>query len=126
MKKEKLEILSVRMKAEWETYAVVAEHEWQNLVDELKELLGKKQKYYLDANLRNDGITEPCFIAYDGGRHPEYNSNVFSEVNGVFIKGGKFYVDIEDDSEYPLESLSLGELKSVCDAIINDMLAALE
>lgn len=126
MKKNVLEMLSVRMGAEWESYAVLAQHERENLMSELKEMLGKKKKYYLNEELRTDGLTEPCYVAYDGGNHPEYASNVFSEVNGVFIKNGKWYLDIEDDSEYPIERLSLGELKSVCDAVLNDMLAALE
>ena len=126
MKKNILENLSIRMKAEWAAYAVVANYERDSLMAELKEMLGRRKRYYLDEDRQSEGITEPCFVAYDGGQHPEYSSNVFSEVEGVFIKDGKFYLEIEDDDEYPIERLSLNELKAVCDAVLNDMLAALE
>ena len=56
-------------------------------------------------------------VNYDGGNHPEYNSNVFSDVRSVFNKNGKFYVEIEDDEEYPIDNLSTAELVELCELI---------
>lgn len=56
-------------------------------------------------------------VNYDGGNHPEYNSNVYSDVRSVFNKNGKLYVEIEDDEEYPIDNLSTAELVELCELI---------
>lgn len=56
-------------------------------------------------------------VNYDGGNHPEYNTNVFSNVYSVFNKDGKIYVEIEDDDEYDINNLSTDELVGICELI---------
>ena len=34
-----------------------------------------------------------------------------------FNKNGKFYVEIEDDEEYPIDNLSTAELVELCELI---------
>ncbi len=63
-----------------------------------------------------DGFTQMS-VNYDGGNHPEYNSNVYSDVLSVFNKNGNFYVEIEDDDEYPIDNLSTAELVYLCELI---------
>lgn len=57
-------------------------------------------------------------VCYDGGRHPEYASNVFSSVDGVFIEDNKIYLDTEDDSKYPIDNVTTTELLDVCTYIV--------
>lgn len=63
-------------------------------------------------------IGEFVSVCYDGGRHPEYASNVFSSVEGVFIEDDKIYLNIEDDSKYPIDNVNTTELLDVCSYIV--------
>lgn len=53
-------------------------------------------------------------VPYDGGRHPEYASNCFSDVESVFIKNGNIYLEIEDCEEYPISSLDDRTVIDMC------------
>ena len=53
-------------------------------------------------------------VPYDGGAHPEYASNCFSDVESVFIKNGKIYLEIEDCEEYPISSLDDRNVIDLC------------
>lgn len=57
-------------------------------------------------------------VCYDGGNHPEYASNVFSSVEGVFIDDDKIYLNIEDDDKYSIDNVNTGELLDVCSYIV--------
>lgn len=39
---------------------------------------------------------ENISVAYDGGNHPEYASNVFSEVERVYVREDRLFVETED------------------------------
>lgn len=39
---------------------------------------------------------ESISVAYDGGNHPEYDSNVFSEVERVYVREDRLFVETED------------------------------
>ena len=49
-------------------------------------------------------VAEDNFICvtYDGGHHPEWATNTFSEVKAVFVKDNKLYLNTEDDDEYEI------------------------
>ena len=64
------------------------------------------------------GIGEYVSVCYDGSRHPEYASNVFSSVEGVFIEDDKIYLNIEDDDKYPIDNVNTTELLDVCSYIV--------
>ena len=66
--------------------------------------------------LHEDGFVKMC-VSYDGGNHPEYNSNVFSDVYSVFNKDGKIYLETEDTDEYDIDNLSTDELVGICELI---------
>lgn len=110
---EVLSAFGILSKAELETRNV--------LLARLKDLLGKKSKYDFNMDFVNDGIADTCMIAYDGGRHPEYASDLYNTVYGVLIKKGEFYVNTEEDSEYPMKYLTTAEVYSVVKATIADM-----
>lgn len=65
----------------------------------------------------------PCCVVYDGGNHPEYASNAFSDVICVYIKDDKVYLETEDTDEYSIVNLSASELYEVAYSLyqtIND------
>ena len=97
----------------------------KQLGEQLSDVLGKVQKEcveYLNNVLDGDKSVEfitdedyECvYVPYDGGRHPEYATNVFSLVRGVFKKGKQIFVDIEDCCEYEIERLDTLDLYAVC------------
>lgn len=57
------------------------------------------------ADINRDGCDE-CYVSivYDGGRHPEYASNAYSDVSKVFLnEKGIVCVDIEDCEKYEID-----------------------
>lgn len=61
-------------------------------------------------------------VSYDGGNHPEYASNCYSSVDGIFIKhdpilGYKLFLDIEDDTTYSVDRVLTVDLIGLCDVI---------
>ena len=57
-------------------------------------------------------------VTYDGGRHPEYNANICSQVKAVFLgKDGNVYLDIDDDDEYSIDRLNWNEIFDVANYI---------
>ena len=58
-------------------------------------------------------------VTYDGGRHPEYASNAFDMVKGVYLKRHEgrnetlIMLDTEDDDEYYIGNIEVGEIYGV-------------
>lgn len=77
----------------------------------LDKVLGDGEEFDL-TEVEDDG--DSVCVTYDGGRHPEYNSNASSDVARVFKKDGKIYLDIEDCEEYDIERVDAMELYGVC------------
>ncbi len=61
-------------------------------------------------------------VSYDGGNHPEYDSNCFSEVRSVYIKDGEIYLDTEDCDEYSIKNVSDREIIEMCLYIYSDLM----
>jgi len=59
----------------------------------------------------------PVCISYDGGNHPETESNCFSEVSCVYLKGDAIYVDTEDAIGYALADVTAAEIHDVACAL---------
>ena len=66
-------------------------------------------------------------VTYDGGHHPEYASNAFDMVKGVYLKyheGRKqmlIMLDTEDDDEYYIGNIDWREIYSVALFLYNLM-----
>lgn len=82
---------------------------------------------FLTKKLRENGnklswdsceIGEFVSVCYDGGNHPEYASNVFSLVEGVFIEDDDIYLNIEEDGKYPINNINTTELLDICNYIV--------
>ena len=66
----------------------------------------------------NDSGIGASVIAYDGGNHPEYASDLYSLVYGFRLENDKIYFDIEDDPSYSEDRVMTTELIGLCDCII--------
>ena len=84
------------------------------------ELEKAKDNYisFLDEDGEPIGGDMVC-VTYDGGRHPEYASNAFDLVRGVYLKyheGRKetlIMLDTDDDDEYYIGNIEIGEIYGV-------------
>lgn len=91
----------------------------------LKKAKDKRLDFY-DENGNGYGGEFVC-VSYDGGRHPEYGSNVFSNVNGIFLNDkGEVTLDTEDDSEYKIENITWDELVNVADYVYRVLMPILK
>ncbi len=99
---------------------------WDKISDELTELRKECIDYLTEQlnkeenkngiSLETDNGDSVC-VTYDGGRHPEYDTNAYSIVKGVYLKDGKIMLDTEDCDEYSIDRIDTVELLSVCDFI---------
>ena len=75
-----------------------------------------KDNDHIDLTEIEDDCGTVC-VTYDGGRHPEYDTNAFSTVLSVFKKNNEIYVETEDCEEYGIDRIDEMELYGVCDFI---------
>ena len=68
-----------------------------NAIKQIKDIV-KTYKNSIDVSkISSDmGLSGVCLI-YDGGNHPEYASNVFSEVERVYVREDRLFVETEDE-----------------------------
>lgn len=83
-----------------------------NRTDSKEISLEKFKKYCFDC-----GMGCPV-IAYDGGNHPEYASNLYSTIDGFSLVNDKIVFDIEDDPSYDEDRVTTTELIEFCEYII--------
>ena len=91
-----------------------------------REIEKQSRKYLLKVLKENNGginfddypVQEGISVPYDGGNHPEYASNCFSTVYGVYLDDNdEIYLDIEDCSEYYLDDLNWDYIYTVASYI---------
>lgn len=94
----------------------------------LEKMMNVECKKYLERTLKeHDGRIDfadengtlddrPC-VTYDGGRHPEYNTNAFSSVYAVFLKDGDIMLETEDDFEYSISRIDWDEVYCVAEYV---------
>lgn len=73
----------------------------------------KKTIKELGGTICTDGEEDTLTVTYDGGRHPEYDTNAFSEVSSIYLKDGKIYLDTEDCEEYSIDRINDDEVYNV-------------
>ena len=54
-------------------------------------------------------------VTYDGGRHPEYAANPYSDVYGIYMKGDKIYIHCEDCDEYDIDYVTYDDIVDIAD-----------
>ena len=83
-------------------YRKVAKDYLKSLLEEHKSIL---------FNYGGDNQEECVTISYDGGNHPEYASNVFSEVISVSLNNkGEITFEIEDSCDYHIDDVQTLDL----------------
>lgn len=99
---------------------------WINVNNELRNACIEYLNSILDKvpfNVIEIDDDYPVSCAYDGGNHPEYNSNCFSKVLGVHKnpKNNNIYLDIEDADNYSIDSVSAETLYYICESVKNSV-----
>lgn len=89
--------------------------------DYLKSLLEEHKTILF--NYGGDNQEECVTISYDGGNHPEYASNVFSEVISVSLNNkGEVIFEIEDSCDYDINDVQTLDLYDAIYSINNYIL----
>lgn len=80
----------------------------------IKDFLNKRGgRYYFS----EDPWGYSVYISYDGGNHPEYASNCFSEVYGIFLHDERICFETEDTECYPEDYVPTIELDGVAEVL---------
>jgi len=56
-------------------------------------------------------------VTYDGGRHPEYDANPYSQLQRIYLKDGKIYVETEDADGLEFDYLDILDQKTVAECV---------
>lgn len=97
----------------------------QYILDCIKQKYGTNElnnstQYYL--HIIEDEYEGRPMIAYDGGRHPEYASEMYNEVYGVGLdEKGQIYIDTEECENYAISRTNTDDLVMICHALVNTM-----
>ena len=70
-----------------------------------------------------DNGDDKVYISYDGGRHPEYISNLYSAVYIVSFNKSKnrLSIETEDVDDYTVERMSTDDLYTLAMAVYNKL-----
>lgn len=97
----------------FESIQPVREEVRKRCISYLKRVLKKRDGNSISF-FDNDGFAiddQYATVSYDGGRHPEYDSNVFSNVEAVYLdKKGNVVLETEDTSDYSVDNITWDEL----------------
>ena len=116
---------------EKEMYLKLAGVLYDTVIPTQRDIRNKCEKYIQMALDEHNGCIdfndydpdEFVSVPYDGGNHPEYASNCFSVVNGVFIhKDGDICLNTEDCSEYALSSVDWDDVYNIATYIRDQIL----
>jgi hypothetical protein len=83
--------------------------------DKIKMILKDNEEIILTEYIQ-ESLGYPC-ITYDGGRHPEYNSNVYSSIKKIYCQNNKILIETEDGIQ-DLQYCLLLDLITILDTII--------
>ena len=86
------------------------------MVDELKEIV--KEKGEIDLVDDDDCNYSPVYVGYDGGRHPEYQSNLFSEVYSVKMVEKDVLVAETEDDDIVIDTMPYADVLAIYDAVV--------
>lgn len=99
----------------FEKVAELNKHLREECCDYLRKVL-KENGNRIDLQSEEEDDDIVC-VTYDGGNHPEYAANPYSQVYGIFLneKDNEIYLNIEDSDEYCLGRVySVLEVYNIC------------
>ena len=100
--------------------------EFSNIATQLKQ----ECVDYLTQTIKENGSivfdlqeNEYVCVSYDGGRHPEYGSNLYSTVYSVSFdeSENRLSIETEDDDDYTVDRLSADEVYTLALAVYNKL-----
>lgn len=112
MKKEELNVMNAVLKSKIDEFYSIAADLRKLTMDQLNVLLADRENQKVEFE---EGYMPN--ISYDGGNHPEYASNLYSEVYSVYLKEGQIYFTIEDCDEYEIDRIPTYELIDIMNAL---------
>lgn len=91
----------------------------QECVDYLTQVTKENGSIKFDLEQEDEYV---C-VSYDGGRHPEYGSNVYSTVYSISFNDdeNRLSIETEDDDDYTVDRLSIDELYNLTLAVYNKL-----
>lgn len=93
----------------------------EKYTDILKQLRHECTDYLKKMVENNDiefGVDDPYVtVTYDGGRHPEWDSNPYSQVHLIYVKDGRLMFDIDDADEYDADRVPVDELYCIASTV---------
>ena len=104
----------------FESIQPVREQIRKSCISYLKRVLKKRENFCIGFYTNNGDAIDDLYVtvSYDGGRHPEYASNAFSNVNYVYINDkGRIVLDIDDCEEYEIENITFDELYALSEFV---------
>ena len=72
-----------------------------------------EQQIIFDRTYNDEYVT----VSYDGGNHPEYDSDCFADVYAVKLIDGEVYLDLEYNSKYSIDRINAEHLYDVADMV---------
>lgn len=103
----------------FEKFAELNKQLYNECCDYLRETLKENGNRIDLQSVEEEGYAPVC-VTYDGGRHPEYDANPYSQVYGVFLneEDNEIYLETEDCDEYSLDRVDcVLEVYNVCSLI---------
>ena len=91
-------------------------------IEYLREVAEENQGFFDLTEFNDFGSVS---VTYDGGNHPEYDSNAFSTVQVLKLDGDKVVLETEDTDWYDTEDIETFELYGVAE-FINILLLSLD
>jgi hypothetical protein len=113
-----------------ETYLRKAGELYDSIIPIQREIREKSEKYLQmvlaehNGSIAFDDYDPDTFVSvpYDGGNHPEYASNCFSVVYGIFSEKGKIYLNTGDCSKMTIDDLNWDNVYDVAEYIDTNIL----
>ena len=104
----------------FESIQPVREEIRKRCISYLRRVLKNRESLSIGFYTNNGDAIDDLYVtvSYDGGRHPEYASSAFSNVNYVYINDkGKIVLDIDDCEEYEIENITFDELYALSEFV---------
>jgi hypothetical protein len=104
----------------FESIQPVREEIRKRCISYLRRVLKNRESLSINFYTNNGDAIDDLYVtvSYDGGRHPEYASSAFSNVNCVYINDkGRIVLDIDDCEEYEIENITFDELYALSEFV---------
>lgn len=100
-----------------EAYKLIAKCA-ENAIPQIKEIVNHYSGSVEVCEIAMEMGVESISVNYDGGNHPEYGSNVFSEVERVYVREDRLFVETED-ADIEASDLSATEIMTILEWLYN-------